>query len=207
MSDEGSRSRWSASGGVPRGADYDARWARLEAAGQSIHGEADFIARYRPSSVLDAGCGTGRVAIELARRGVDVVGVDLDPPMLAEARRKAPHLTWIEADLCDVALGRTFDVVALPGNVMIFLRPGTEAAIVANLADHVAPAGRLIAGFQLGRRYDLVQYDADCAAAGLELAERYATWERDPWRNGGDYAVSVHGLCLTQPVRVSGGRG
>jgi trans-aconitate methyltransferase len=35
-----------------------------------------------------------------------VVGVDLDPPMLAEARAKAPELTWVEADLLPVDLGR-----------------------------------------------------------------------------------------------------
>ena len=50
-------------------------------------------------SVLDAGCGTGRVAIELARHGVDVVGVDVDASMIGEARRRAPELEWVEADL------------------------------------------------------------------------------------------------------------
>jgi SAM-dependent methyltransferase len=164
----------------------------LAAKGQSIHGEADFVCRLEPASVLDAGCGTGRVAIELARRGIDVVGVDLDESMLAAARAKAPDLTWITGDLLDVDLGRTFDVVALPGNVMIFVAPGTEAAVVANLARHVAPDGHLVAGFQLDRGYDLERYDADCAAAELELAARYATWEGAPWESGGDYAVSVH---------------
>ncbi|MEZ5295335.1 MAG: hypothetical protein R2697_03385 [Ilumatobacteraceae bacterium] len=43
-----------------------------------------------------------------------------------------------------------------------------------------------------GGRYDLHHYDADCAAAGLILVERYATWDGAPWRPGGDYAVSVH---------------
>ena len=37
----------------------------MEADGTAAHGEADFIAAYAPSSVLDAGCGMGRVAIEL----------------------------------------------------------------------------------------------------------------------------------------------
>jgi ubiquinone/menaquinone biosynthesis C-methylase UbiE len=55
--------------------------------------------------VLDAGCGTGRVAIELARRGIEIVGVDIDPGMLGSARRKAPELTWIEADLATVTVG------------------------------------------------------------------------------------------------------
>ena len=164
----------------------------MAAKGESIHGEADFVCRFDPSSVLDAGCGTGRVGIELAGRGIDVVGVDLDDSMLASARAKAPDLAWVTGDLRDVDLDRTFDVVVMPGNVMIFLAPGTETAVVANMARHVSPGGRLIAGFQLHRGYELSQYDTDCVAAGLVLDARYSTWEGAPWRSGGDYAVSVH---------------
>lgn len=144
-------------------------------------------------SVLDAGCGTGRVAIELDRRGIEVVGVDLDPGMLATARRKAPELTWIEDDLATVTLNRRFDVVVMAGNVMIFLTPGSEGAVVANLARHLAPGGALVAGFQLlPGRLALGAYDRHAAEAGLVLGERWATWERAPWSPGGDYAVSVH---------------
>lgn len=189
---EGAPSRWTSSAGVQRGADYDERWVQLAAAGHSIHGEADFVCRFEPSCVLDAGCGTGRVAIELAARGIDVLGVDLDPVMLGQARAKAPDLEWIEADLRGVDLGRAFDVVAMAGNVMIFVRSGTEAAVVANMAAHVRPGGVLVAGFQLGRGYDVDRYDADCVAAGLTLESRYATWAGDPWSPTGDYAVSVH---------------
>ncbi len=64
----------------------------MAARGESVHGEADFVMRYSPASVLDAGCGTGRVGIELAARGVEVVGVDLDEKMLNAARCKAPDL-------------------------------------------------------------------------------------------------------------------
>jgi SAM-dependent methyltransferase len=181
-------SRWSSTSGDA----YDARWKQMAAKGESIHGEADFVCRFDPASVLDAGCGTGRVAIEFARRGIDVVGVDLDDSMLASARAKAPDLAWVTADLLDVDLGRTFDVVVMPGNVMIFLAPGTEPGVVENMAHHVSSGGRLIAGFQLRRGYELSQYDADCAAAGLVLDARYSTWEFAPWRSGGDYAVSVH---------------
>ena len=188
----GPRSRWDDERSGRRGADYDDRWRRMAAAGESVHGEADFVCRFAPDSVLDAGCGTGRVAVELARRGIDVVGVDLDPSMLDEARAKAPDLPWVEGSVEDVDVGRRFDVVVTAGNVMIFVRPGTEQAVVANLADHVAPGGVLVAGFQLGRGYDLDRYDADCAAAGLELAERFATWDGQPWVPGGGYAVSVH---------------
>ena len=77
-----------------------------------------------PRSVLDAGCGTGRVAIELARHGVDVVGVDVDSSMIAEARRRAPDQAWLVDDLVELSLGREFDVVVLAGNVPLFARPG-----------------------------------------------------------------------------------
>ena len=61
---------------------YQARFDALAARGEHVHGEADFVAAYEPASVLDAGCGTGRVGRELARRSLDVVGVDLDDTLL-----------------------------------------------------------------------------------------------------------------------------
>lgn len=164
----------------------------MAAEGRNVHGEADLVDGLAPTSVLDAGCGTGRVAVELARRGYDVVGVDLDPTMLAGARNKRPDLTWVVGDLATVDLGRTFDVVVLAGNVMIFLAPGSEGAVVANLARHLGPGGALVAGFQLQPGgLDLDVYDAHCRAAGLDHEGRWATWDRRPF-DGGDYAVSVH---------------
>ncbi len=184
-------SRWAAERS-DRPGDYDEKWRRMAAAGQSVHGEADFISRFEPGSVLDAGCGTGRVAIELATRGVDVVGVDLDSSMIGEARTKAPGLVWVEASIGDVSLDSEFDVVVTAGNVMIFVQPGSERSVVANLAGHLAPEGVLISGFQLDRPYGLDDYDADCAAAGVTFVERFATWTGVPWVPASDYAVSVH---------------
>ena len=150
--------------------------------------------------MLDAGCGTGRVAIELARRGHHVVGVDLDPAMLGLARDKAPDLAWIQGDLSDVVVSddggerRLFDAAIAAGNVMIFLERGTEAAVVANLAAHLRPGGVLVAGFQLSDGYlALHVYDALAERSGLELEARYSTWEGAAF-DGGDYAVSVHRL-------------
>ena len=173
------------------GEEYQRQFDALAASGADVHGEATFVAAYQPASVLDAGCGTGRVAIELARRGIEVVGVDADASMLETARSRAPAVTWVRADLVDLDLGRLFDVVVMAGNVPLFTPPGTTGALVAGCARHVADGGLLIAGFQLGPRYPIEQYDAEAAASGLELVERFATWDRQPFV-GGDYAVSVH---------------
>ncbi len=176
-------------------ADYEARFAALEATGRTSHGEADFIAGHAPGSVLDAGCGTGRVAIELDRRGIEVVGVDLDAEMIAAAQVKAPAIRWEVADLATFDLGRTFDLVALPGNVMIFCRPTDRASIVARCAAHLVPGGLLIAGFSLEpgpEGLTVEAYDEAANAAGLELVERFAGWEREPFAAAAAYQLSVH---------------
>jgi hypothetical protein len=107
--------------------------------------------------------------------------------------RRAPGCPWLLADVATVDLGRTFDAVLLAGNVMLFVDRGTEGAVLANLARHLSPGGVLVAGFEVHPRgLTLERYDALAAEAGLTLAERWATWDPDPWLPGGRYAVSVH---------------
>lgn len=186
------------------GDEYQARFDQLAAAGEHLHGEVDFLMAYNPRRVLDAGCGAGRIAIELARRGVDVIGVDIEASMLDTARRLAPDLPWIEADLARLDLDHRFDVIVLAGNVMLFT--SDRDATVAGCARHLDPGGLVVAGFQLERRptpnrmttapYGLDEYDESCVDAGLTLMERYATWDRDPFPGDGSYAVSVHRLRM-----------
>jgi SAM-dependent methyltransferase len=182
------------------GESYQARLEELVKAGVDVHGEARFVMAYAPESVLDAGCGTGRVALELARLGVYVIGVDRDRSMLAVARRLRDELSeelpavrihFVESDLAELDTGGTFDVVLMAGNVPLFTPKGTEAALVAGAARHVRRGGVLVGGFQLDGGYSLETYDLHCAAVGLELAERFASWKRQPF-DGGNYAVSVH---------------
>jgi SAM-dependent methyltransferase len=173
--------------------DYDERWQRIAASGANPHGEADFVFSYGPRSVLDGGCGTGRVAIELARRGLDVVGVDLDSDMIGVARAKAPELTWVHADLSELDLPTRFEAIVLAGNVIPYVASDRRHATVVACARHLAPGGRLIAGFQLQAGWpSLADYDRWCGSAGLALADRYATWDRHPFTDAGAYAVSVH---------------
>jgi SAM-dependent methyltransferase len=193
-------SRWASASEVAKGTRYAARFAELAASGVDVHGEAALCASLVPAGadVLDAGCGTGRVAVRLAALGYECVGVDLDPAMLDEARRAAPELQWIQADLASFELGRTFDLVVAAGNVIPFVAAGTESAVVARLAAHLRPAGLLVCGFGLDSRalppaaapVGLAAFDGWCVDAGLRVRERFATWDAQPY-DGGAYAVTV----------------
>jgi SAM-dependent methyltransferase len=188
-------------------ADYDRRWEALAAEGAAVHGEADLIdalliehglarAGHPGTTVLDAGCGTGRVAVELQARGYALTGVDLDPALLDTARRKDRTVEWVTADLASldpaVAPG-PFAAVVAAGNVMIFVARGTEADVVANMAARLRPGGLYVAGFQvLPGRLTVDEYDAHCGAAGLAPVAHWATWDRAPLGRRVDYVVAVH---------------
>ncbi len=181
------------SGPAPWDGDtYQKRFDDLAASGADVHGEAAFVAGLEPSSVLDAGCGSGRVAIELSRRGIPVVGVDRDPSMIATARLRGPGIAFEVADVSEVDLGRTFGLVVMAGNVPLFTPKGTQALLVAGCARHLGVGGLLVAGFQLEGRYPVTAYDADCRAAGLVLEGRWATWSATPFTPDAAYAVSLH---------------
>lgn len=186
--------RWSESN-VPRGAAYDRRFEELAASGVDVHGEATLVDSYGPGAVLDAGCGTGRVAIELAQRGHRVVGLDVDASMLAAARAKAPELEWVQGDLTDpgLDLGRPFAVVVMAGNVLLFVPSGTEGSVIANAAGWLAPGGRLVTGYSLRPDgFGPDEHDASADRAGLVLEDRWSTWDRRPFAQSDGYAVSVH---------------
>ncbi len=191
--------RWIAETGGTRGPDYAERFAELVRSGADVHGEATFVDRLLApgSRVVDAGCGTGRIGIELARRGHRVAGVDLDGSMLAQARAAAPDLTWVEGDLLDVdtsALGVPADCVVMAGNVMVYLTPGTEPAVVERVAGWLALGGLLVAGFAADRHVTVADYRAWGAAAGLTEVGAHSSWDGQPLVTGGDaaYAVLVH---------------
>lgn len=198
-------SRWDELTGGTSGQDYAARFAALARSGKDVHGEARFCAALVPAGarVLDAGCGTGRVAIRLAGLGYDCVGVDLDASMLAVAQKRAPELPWFQVDLAGfepdrLGIAADFDLVVAAGNVFPLLAAGTEAAVANHLAAALRPGGLMVAGFGLDEAHlpvppsiTLPEYDGYCAAAGLTFVDRFATWDADPY-DGGGYAVSVH---------------
>jgi magnesium-protoporphyrin O-methyltransferase len=83
--------------------------------------------------VLDAGCGAGQMAVELARRGADVVAVDVAPSLLDVARRRMPedlagHVMYIADDMTDARLGR-FDHVVAMDSLIHYDAPDIAAAL------------------------------------------------------------------------------
>jgi SAM-dependent methyltransferase len=85
------------------GAECDTLEQRFERADRTVR------------TLLDLGCGTGRHAVELARRGYEVVGVDVSEEMLARARRRAAddhtHASFVLGDIQSIQLDRRFDAV------------------------------------------------------------------------------------------------
>src|SRR3954451_212389 len=131
-----------ASAGPDYARKYAERFRALAARGADVHGEAAFLAGLvdPPARVLDAGCGTGRVAIRLAELGHDVVGVDIDASMLREAREEAPDLDWRVGDLAELDTGQLFDVVVVAGNTIPLLEPGSLASAARHLAGQLDTA-------------------------------------------------------------------
>jgi SAM-dependent methyltransferase len=179
---------------------YVDRFDRQYREGADLEGEARFIDMMaaRSSTILDGGCGTGRVSGALHRMGHRVVGIDRDAGLIDLARRRYPGPPFVVSDLllapnALAAAGEStsFDIVALPGNVMVYLAPGTERDVLRVMAGLLVPGGRLVTGFHTDRHYRVDALDADAAAVGLVVEHRFATWHLDPWTSEADWAVTV----------------
>jgi SAM-dependent methyltransferase len=91
-------------------------------------------------SVLDLGCGVGRLANALAERGFAVTGVDESAAMLAHVR---PGVVCIEARLEGLRLGRRFDIVVLASQLVNSGEPRARAAFLRTAAAHVRRTGEV----------------------------------------------------------------
>jgi ubiquinone/menaquinone biosynthesis C-methylase UbiE len=200
------RTRWSeVSGGIGAATAYQERFDALAAQGMDVHGEAAFVESLvaPPARVLDAGCGTGRVAIQLTRLGYHCVGVDADAAMVAVAQQRDPATVWVRQDLSRLQLrAQAFQVAVMAGNVVPLLAPGTLVQAMERVAAHVEPGGLVVAGFGLDAAHlppgvpvtSLEDYDRACTVAGLSFLRRYGSWDKGAWHPSTGYAVSVHRL-------------
>lgn len=182
---------------------YIERFREKAAAGDDLAGEARLIDAMvgRNARVLDAGCGPGRVGGELARRGHTVVGVDVDPVLIAAAQVDHPGPAWLVGDLAELDLpahgiAEPFDAIVCAGNVMTFLAPSTRLEVLVRLAAHLADDGRIAIGFGAGRDYEFADFRDDVAAAALTVELELATWDLRPFTPDAGFLVSI--LCKHQ---------
>ena len=120
-------------------------------AGREVAEEVEAVLewRARPRRVLDVGCNAGLHALEWARRGVEVVGIDSAPVAIALARQRAagdPRLRFEVADLADPDLGRlgTFDLVTVLGGVFNCIPRSALVPAFRAIRSALEPGGDLV---------------------------------------------------------------
>ena len=177
---------------------YIERFRKMAAEGADLAGEARLIDAMVPrrSRILDAGCGPGRVGAFLAAAGHDIVGVDVDPELIAAAEHDYPGPTWVVSDLAELDLPSrgvipSFDAIVSAGNVMPFLAPSTRRAVLTNLRAHLSDEGRLVAGFGAGRGYEFTEFLEDAMSVGLAPELLLSTWDLHPFTDDSDFLVAV----------------
>lgn len=121
---------------------YDEQHHFVSDFGQDL---VSLLAPEKGEKILDAGCGTGTLAGEIATMGADVQGIDLSPTMIEKAKAAYPHIPFQVADLTDFELDQRFDAV-FSNATLHWVKP-PEAALLC-IHRHLVPGGRLV--FEMG---------------------------------------------------------
>lgn len=160
-------------------------------------GGAEVVQFYRSAAgerggdVLELGCGTGHKLIPIAADGHRCTGLELSPAMLARARHKADErdveVQWVQGDMRDFALGRSFDLVVIAANSLLHLHDTEDlVSCFRAVRSHLAPGGRLVfdvfnpdvrvlahADGVRRRREALSYVDPDRGVVHVDVAETY----------------------------------
>ena len=99
--------------------------------------------------VLELACGTGHKLIPIASDGHPCTGLELSSEMLAEAQRKADEraldIEWVQGDMREFDLGRTFDLVLIAANSLLHLHEAADLlSCLRSVRAHLAPGGRFV---------------------------------------------------------------
>ena len=154
--------------------------------------ETDFIVASfglsEGARILDLACGTGRHANELARRGYQVVGLDLSKPLLEHAatasRARKLSVDFVHGDMRSLAFRRLFDAVLLWGTSFGYFRDAENLLVLRKIAQAMRPGGRLL--LELANR-DFVLRDVPRAwwrreAGGLLFDEIDFEWRTSRYK-------------------------
>lgn len=141
--------------------------------------------------VLELGSGTGHKLTPIAADGHSCTGLELSPAMLAHARRKARErgveVQWVQGDMRDFNLGRSFDLVVIAANSLLHLHGAEDlVSCFRSVRSHLAPGGRLVfdvfnpsvdvlarADGVRRRREALSYVDPDRGVVHVDVAETY----------------------------------
>jgi SAM-dependent methyltransferase len=176
------------------GAAYD-RYSFTKGTVQEVDHVVAVLALLPGQRVLDVGCGTGRHAVELARRGIDVHGVDISQRFVDVARRKAEEafardpggpvgrVTFERADARSLAFDAEFDAVVClcQGAFGMMTAAGDDGAVIAGMARALRPGGRLaLSAFNAYfavRYHEAAAFDADAGVSHERTEIRSETGE------------------------------
>jgi len=168
-----------------------------------------------PRRILDLPCGQGRHAIELARRGYQVTGVDLSPYMLGVAKERAEasgvRVRWLTGDMREALSGEVFDVVLnLFTSLGYFDDEADDRRAVRAAASMLAPGGRFLLEVINGQRimgnfqereWFTVGQTAVMERRSLDLQTRRMVVERTVSSTAGE-DISVHAVRLYSGAAV-----
>lgn len=182
--------------------------------------EADFLVeelRLKPAMrILDVGCGTGRHSIELARRGLDVTGLDISPGMLERARANAAKagvtVTWVQSDAKSFAFADPFDaaICLCEGSFGLLGAAddpvGQPLAILRNIAAALKPGAPCIMtvlnGYKLARQHTNESV-RDGRFDPLALAERSDVGGATTLRERAFVPTELALLCANAGIEVT----
>ncbi len=191
-------------------ATYGDTWAELYDEWVAEHwtspGDVDFLAELaRGGRALELGIGTGRVAIPLVERGVEVVGIDASGRMIEKLRAKTDRITVLKGEMADVAADGEFDLVFVVFNTFFaLLSQEDQVRCFANVAPRLKADGVFViqafvpdlGRFDRGQRLQVTDVDMDGVAIDVSkhdpLAQTIATQK----------VLIAEGAVHMLPVRV-----
>src|SRR5690606_40242267 len=118
----------------------------------SLHDALPILLDPQPGErIIDLGCGTGTFSAEIAERGAEVLGIDGNPEMVAQAAAAHPGLTFIVGAAHDFTVGETFDAVA--SNAALHWMSRDPDAVIGRVYAALRPGGRFVGelGGEIGR--------------------------------------------------------
>jgi SAM-dependent methyltransferase len=153
-------------------------------------------------SVLEPGCGSGRVLEPLARRGLEAVGIDRSSGMVELARARG--LEAVLADMTDFDLGRTFAGALCPINTLAHLAPEELARHLERMGRHLRPGARYLVQLQIGGEAHSSEWETNGVRVmwATEHVDRAAGRQRHRSRietRAGEVVEEVHELALWTP--------